>query len=164
MANNLPDVQHVGRNRARQICLSIGEDGVQEDEVGLHLFGEVERLHAPVGGQHLEAVVRELLLEVGPHGTFMLNQQNRSSHHGADASNPFAGRQDVLWRGKIQFGAREAQPTHCLSGGRFPRSPVPPLEDGHGLIVGFAQRLSSAADAQAADATSRYPTPQTLRM
>jgi hypothetical protein len=57
------------------ICVySIGEDGVQEDEVGFHLFGEVEGLHAPLGGEHLEAVVRELLLEVGPHGTLVLDQ------------------------------------------------------------------------------------------
>ena len=59
-----------------------GQDGVEEDEVRLYLLGEIESLHASIGREHLEAVVGQLLLEVGPHRAFVLNQENRSPEHG----------------------------------------------------------------------------------
>jgi hypothetical protein len=57
-------IAQVGNRRSRQLRLAIRQHGIEENEVGLHLLREVERLHASVGRENLEAVVIELLLRL----------------------------------------------------------------------------------------------------
>jgi hypothetical protein len=59
----------------------IGKHRVEEHEIRLHLLREVERGSTRVRGEHLEAVVGQLPLEVRAHGTLVLDQQDRSPHH-----------------------------------------------------------------------------------
>jgi hypothetical protein len=81
----------------------------------LRLFCKVESLHALVGREHLESVVGQLLFQVGPHRTFVLNQENRPPEHGGEASNAFAERLDVLSLRKIQsVGAMRNRLNHAV--------------------------------------------------
>jgi len=61
---------------------SVWEHRVEEDEARPHLFDEIERGRAAIRRKHLEPVVGELLLEVGPHGSLVLDDQDRPPHHG----------------------------------------------------------------------------------
>jgi hypothetical protein len=78
------------------LLLATGQDGVEQDKVGLDLLGEIESLHASVGREHLESVVGQLLFQVGPHRALVLNQENRPPEHGGEASNGVVERLDVL--------------------------------------------------------------------
>ena len=78
----------------------VGQHGIEEHEVGLDLLREIERLHAAVGGEDLEAVVRELLFEVRPHRALVFHQKNRPPDHGLEVSNASERRPDVLSRKK----------------------------------------------------------------
>ena len=59
----------------------VGQYSVEEDETRPRLLDELERSRRPVGGEHFEAVVCELLLQIGPHGSLVLDDQDRPSNH-----------------------------------------------------------------------------------
>jgi hypothetical protein len=61
---------------------SVREHGVEEHEARARLLDEFEGRRGPVGGQDFEAVVCELLLEIGPHRSLVLDHQNRAPDHG----------------------------------------------------------------------------------
>ena len=66
----------------------VGQDRVQEDEIGSLRLDELERRGGPVGGEDLEAVVAQLLGEERPRGLLVLDDQDGFPHAG-DASNGF---------------------------------------------------------------------------
>ena len=73
------------------------------------------RVDPPVRGQHLEAVVGELLLQVGPHRTLVLHKEDRPSDHVADASKGWSARLDVLSRKSATTGLQRcAQPSRAV--------------------------------------------------
>jgi hypothetical protein len=54
---------------------TVGQHGVQEDEARPHLLYEVESGGAAIRRKNLEAVIGELLLQVGAHRSLVLDPQ-----------------------------------------------------------------------------------------
>jgi hypothetical protein len=60
----------------------VRQDRVEEDEARPRLFDELERRRGPVRRENFEPVVCELLLQVGAHGSLVLDDQDRPPNHG----------------------------------------------------------------------------------
>ena len=61
---------------------SVGQHRIEEHEARLRLLEELEGRPGPVGREHLEPVVGQLLLEVGAERSLVLDDQNHSPDHG----------------------------------------------------------------------------------
>ena len=58
----------------------VGQDRLQEHEVGTFRLGELERFGGPVGREDGKAVVGELAREVSPRRGLALDQEDRFAH------------------------------------------------------------------------------------
>ena len=82
----------------------VGQDRVEQDEIGSLRLDELERRRGPVGGEDLEAVVAQLLGEERPRGLLVLDDQDGFPHAG-DASNAHPAEPDVLSHGTVSTPA-----------------------------------------------------------
>ncbi len=93
----------------------VGQDRVQQDEIGSLRLDELERRGGPVGGEDLEAVVAQLLGEERPRGLLVLDYQDGFPHAG-DASNALPAQPDVLSHGTVKSNAQRAHSRHARPG------------------------------------------------